>query len=134
MSNKRPEFTHHIRRDDNVFIVALRGYLDCVAARGLRQEIEELLNGGAMCVVFDCHELRYTGLSGYGIVLTAAKELQRRKGHFALCNLVPDLKDVFRLAGMMDLNIPIFDSLDAALAVCRETPRRTDTGRAPGGR
>ena len=68
MSNKRPEFTHHIRRDDNVFIVALRGYLDCVAARGLRQEIEELLNGGAMCVVFDCQafarclaELRYTG-------------------------------------------------------------------------
>ena len=52
-------------------------------------------------------------------MLTAAKELESRKGRFALCNLVPDLKEIFRLASMMNLKIPIFDSLDAALAASR---------------
>lgn len=121
MPKKRSEFSHRIRNDGNVTIVALRGHLDGYAAIRLRPKIDELLNGNAMFVVFDCRELSYTGLIGYSLVLTTARELQQRKGRFALCNLPPDLKDVFVRAGMMNLDIPIFESMDKALAAIRIT-------------
>ncbi len=72
-----------------------------------------------MCLVFDCQELSYIGPYGHGIVLTAAKQLQRRKGRFALCNLAPDLKEMIELLSQTNLNTPIFDSLGAALAAFR---------------
>ena len=84
--------------------------------------MDELLNDGAMCVVFDRQQLSYTGFHGYRVVLAVAKELQLRKGRFALCNLIPDLKDLFQLATMMDLKVSISDSLDWALAAVRNRP------------
>ena len=119
MSKKRPEFSHHLRNDGDVIIAALRGHLDGHAAIGLKPEIDKLLNGSPGFVVFDCQELSYMGLIGYTIVLTTARKLQRRKGRFALCALAPDLKDIFVRAGMMNLEIPIFDSMDEALAANR---------------
>ena len=118
MPNKQPEFTHHIRQDAGVFIVSPRGHLDSVAARGLKPKTDELLNGGARRVVFDCRELAYLSLSGLGIMLAVAGELQRRGGRFAVCNMVAEVLDTFRLS-RMDRIIPIFDSLDAALAASR---------------
>ncbi|MDE2928767.1 MAG: STAS domain-containing protein [Acidobacteriota bacterium] len=119
MSKKPSEFSHHIRREGNVVIVALRGHLDGFAAMELKPAIDELLSGGAMFVVFACRELSYTGLIGYRVVLTTAKKLQRRKGRFAMCGLAPGLKEIFQLAGRMNPDIPIFDSLDEALAAIR---------------
>ena len=120
MSKKRPEFSYEVRRDGDGVIIPLRGHLDGFAAMGLRPEIEELLDDGAMCAVFDCRELSYTGMYGYVIVLNTAKEPQGRKGRFALCDLAPDPKDIFRLTSMTTLNIAIFDSLDEALAAFRK--------------
>ena len=122
-SKKQPEFRHPVRRDGNIFIVALPERLTAFAAIGVKAKIDELLKDGAMSIVFDCQELSYTGLNGYTIVLNTAKELQRRKGRFALCNLPPDLKEVFHYAGQMNLDIPIFDSLDQALAASRIDPQ-----------
>ena len=122
MSKKQPEFSHHIRRDGDVVIVEMRGALYGVAATKLKSRMDELRNDGAMCVVIDCQQLSYTGFHGYTVVLAVAKELQLRKGRFALCNLIPDLKDLFQLATMMDLKISISDSLDGALAAVRNRP------------
>ena len=115
MSMKQPEFSHHIKNGGNVTIVTLRGHLNGFAATRLRPEIDQLLNGSVRSIVFDCGELSYTGLIGYTIVLTSARKMQGRKGRFALCNLAPDLKEIFQRAGMMNLGILIFDSLDDAL-------------------
>ena len=112
MSMKQPEFSHHIKNGGNVTIVTLRGHLNGFAAKGLRPEIDQILDRGARSIVFDCRELSYIGLIGYTIVLTSARKMQRRKRRFALCNLAPDLKEIFQRAGMMNLDILIFDSLD----------------------
>ena len=120
MSKKRPQFNHDFRREGDVVIVAMRGSLDGAAAMELKPKIDQLLNDNAKCVVFDCQELSYIGLHGYWIMLVAAKELQRRKGCFALCHAAHDLKEIFRLASMMRLKIPTFDSLDGALTAVRK--------------
>ena len=113
---ERPEFSCEIRQDPNVLVVTLRGHLDIYAAKGLKEEIDELLDDGAERVVLDCQQLSYVGVSGLGIVLATAQELQRREGRFALCNLVPNLRDVFRLSDLDEI-VPVFDSLDAAVAM-----------------
>lgn len=119
MAKKRPEFSHHIRNEGDVIIAELRGHLDGHAAIRPKPEIDKLLNGSPRFIVFDCRQFSYTGLIGYTIVLTTARKLQRRKGRFAPCALAPDLNDIFVRAGMMNLDIPIFDSIDEALAANR---------------
>lgn len=99
MSKKPSEFCHHIRREGNVVIVALRGHLDGFAAMRLKPVIDELLSEGAVFVLFACRELSYTGLIGYRVALSTAKELQQREGRFVMCDLEPDLKEIFQLAG-----------------------------------
>ena len=119
MSKQRPEFSHHVRRDGDVVIVTLKGHLNGLAANGLRTEIDGILAEDAVSVVFDCEGLSYTGMYGYQIVVTTAKELQRRKGCFAMCNLIPDLKEIFQLLDLTTVSIRIFDSVDAALAATK---------------
>ena len=75
-----------------------------------------LLDDGVERVILDCRELSYVGVTGLGVVLATAQELQSSGGRFALCNLAPHLKDVFRLSDLDEI-IPVFDSLDAALAM-----------------
>ena len=75
-----------------------------------------LLDDGVERVVLDCRELSYVGVTGLGVVLATARELQSRGGRFALCNLALHLKDVFRLSDLDEI-IPVFDSLEAALAM-----------------
>ena len=119
MSKKRPEFSHHVRRDGNVVIVKSEGHLNGFAAKELKPEMDAILAEGVASVVFDCEGLSYTGMYGYQIVVATAKELQRRKGRFAMCNLIPDLAEIFRLLDLTTVSIPIFDSLDAALAATK---------------
>ena len=121
MPKKRPAFTHHVRRDADVDIVALRGHLDNVATRDLKPALEELLDGGARRVVFDCRGLDYLSLSGLRIMLVVARDLQRRGGLLVVCNVVAELSEIFRLT-RMDRIIPVFDSLDAAVAASRMAP------------
>ena len=120
MSNIQPEFSHYIWRNGNVVIVALRGRLGRVAATELAPELEKLLNDGVTSVLFDCHDLDFTGLHGYKIVLAVARGLQRRKGYFGVYNVDPDLKGVFELACMVNQNVRIFDSrVEALRRICK---------------
>ena len=116
MPERRPELSHDILPNAGAFIVTLRGPLDANAARGLKERLDELLGDSAERVVFDCRELTYVGANGLGLLLAAARELQRRGGRLALCNLPPDLADVFRLPDLDEL-VPVFDSLDGATAM-----------------
>ena len=89
VSKIQPEFSYCIWRNGNVVIVALRGHLGRVAATELAPELEKLLNDGVTSVLFDCHDLDFTGLHGYKIVLAVARGLQRRKGCFGVYNVDP---------------------------------------------
>lgn len=120
VSKIQPEFSYCIWRNGNVVIVALRGHLGRVAATELAPELEKLLNDGVTSVLFDCHDLDFTGLHGYKIVLAVARGLQRRKGCFGVYNVDPDLKGVFELACMVNQNIRIFDSrVEALRRICK---------------
>lgn len=119
MSKERPDFSHHVRRDGNVVIVTLKGHLNGFAAKELKPEIDGIVAEGAVSVVFDCEGLSYTGMYGFQVVVATAKELQRRKRRFAMCDLIPDLKEIFRLLDLTTVSILIFDSLDAALAATK---------------
>ena len=118
MAKKPLAFSFEIGRDAGVFVVTVQGHLNSPAAKGFEESMQGLLDDGAERVVLDCRKLSYIGSAGLRIVLTTARELQRREGRLALCNLVSHLADIFRLSGMHRI-IPMLDSLDSALAAAR---------------
>ena len=128
MPARRPEFSHDILPNADALIVTLRGHLDANAAGRLKDRLDELLGDGAERVVFDCRELTYVGANGLGVMLATARELQRRGGRLALCNLPPDLADVFRLPDLDEI-VPVFDSLDGATAMVTHGTRVPASGR-----
>ena len=128
MPERRPEFSHDILPNADAFIVTLRGRLDAYAAGRLKERLDELLGDSAERVVFDCRELTYVGASGLGVMLATTRELQRRGGRLALCNLPPDLAGVFRLPDLDEI-VPVFDSLAGETAMVTHGTRAPASGR-----
>ncbi len=83
-------------------LVIPEGRLDFDAAAGFQQRVEEALAGAGTApaaVIIDCSALDYVSSAGLRVFLLAARASQRAGIPFALCALLPAVREVFELSG-----------------------------------
>ncbi|MCX6893091.1 MAG: STAS domain-containing protein [Verrucomicrobiota bacterium] len=84
-------------------VLALSGRLDGAAAPALEAQIARLGAGSARRVVFDCSGLDYISSAGLRVFLATARLMQSAGGHCGFAALSPQVRDVFRLSGFLEL-------------------------------
>lgn len=83
-------------------LVIPEGRLDFSAAPGFEKRLQEVfadMQAPPSAVVIDCAALEYVSSAGLRVFLLAARSAQRAGVSFALCALMPAVREVFDLSG-----------------------------------
>jgi len=107
------EITH--KEKSGVLLIAIKGRLDGLNIPSADQSINSLLEGGNNRLLFDFSQLEYLSSGGLRVILSAAKEIKRRKGRIVLCEMQGYVKEIFEVSGFTSL-IPIEDTVESGLA------------------
>jgi anti-anti-sigma factor len=105
-------------------MVILQGRLDYGAAAGFQTQVELALAGATSKpagVIIDCAGLDYVSSAGLRVFLLAARASQRAGLSFAICGLIPAVREVFDLSGFSRV-IAVYPDRAAALAKMPQRP------------
>ncbi len=103
------------RKIEEKTIVNVNGRLDAVSASEFQKALLALIEQGAKNLVLDFSGVDYISSAGLRAILVVAKQLRSGQGELSVAVLQEMVKEVFELSGFNAI-LPIFDSLDAALA------------------
>jgi anti-sigma B factor antagonist len=98
---------------NGVTVLALTGRLDGVTSHAVEQKIAGILAGGTERLVFDCSHVDYASSAGLRVFLSTAKKLQKLGGRCAFAALTPELREIFRVSGFLDV-LEIHDNVAAS--------------------
>jgi stage II sporulation protein AA (anti-sigma F factor antagonist) len=94
-------------------IMELSGRLDSGTASEIEENILLCIRSGARDMIIDCDEVTYITGTGMQSLLRVAREMQAVRGKIAVCNLQPQVREVFDFCGLESL-IPVYDTMAEA--------------------
>jgi len=111
-----PEF--RVQRDalaQNRTVLTVTGELDVASARGFKEVLLDVVDGGTDGVVVDLADTTFIDSSGLAVLLTAVKRLRPRTGRLVLVTTNPSIGHSLEIIGLSDV-LPIYPSRDAAVS------------------
>lgn len=102
------------RTIDQVTVVEMEGNLDTNTSVDAQEQINELINGGAMKFVVHFAAVDFVSSAGLRVLLATAKRLGGSGGSLRICGLNDEVNEVFEISGFSTI-LDVFPSLDAAL-------------------
>jgi len=95
-------------------IMEITGRLDSGTAPSMEEDGRTRIQSGARELVLDCGKLHSVTAAGLRAILALARDMRAMRGQFAVCNLQPQVKEMFE-ACSFDQIIPVYDNQDEAV-------------------
>jgi anti-anti-sigma factor len=124
----------HERPAGRVGLLALRGWVDLSAARGIERALEDLAARGVTRLVVDCSQLVHVDYRLVPRIADALVRFEAQAGAVGICGLSRYLRDLFRLSGAEAklTTWPTADELLQVVPAARGESRLGGTTDAPG--
>ena len=87
--------------------------LTAVNAKAFKDEVTDLINGGATQLIVDFKDVSFLDSSGLGALVGVLKKIGHR-GELSVSGLSKDVKQMFRIC-RMDLVFTVYNDVDSAL-------------------
>jgi len=102
---------------DDLIVVWLKetDRLNAPIAEPVKEGLLKLFNKPGNRVIFDLRDIKFIDSSGFGIFLSAMKAANNSVGHFKICNVTPEVMELFKLLQLHHV-FEIYDELDACIA------------------
>lgn len=81
--------------------LALAGRLDGLSSPDLEQQVTALIGSGVRTLIFDLSSLDYVSSAGLRVFIIAAKKLKASGGAAQFISLMPAVRDVFHISGLL---------------------------------
>jgi anti-sigma B factor antagonist len=107
---------------DVLVVKPLEQALDAYGAVSFREQVAAFIEQGRRQIVLDLADVHFLDSTGLGAIVSSLKKLDGR-GVMVICNVGEMVMDVFRLT-RMDRVFPIVRTVEDAVVVARENPRR----------
>jgi len=86
-------------QEGNVVVLALNGRLDTMHFPLVDKELTSLIDNNHKEIILDCANLDYISSSGLRVLLKGLKQMETSKGRLTLCNLQPQITQIFKISG-----------------------------------
>jgi anti-sigma B factor antagonist len=106
-----------------VFVVDVEGSLDSATYQDLEAKVRPFLMATTRGLIFDLKALDYISSMGVSVILKTKKAIEHLGGHFAMVNLLPQIKTVFDIIKALP-NMCMFESIQEADNYLSEMQRR----------
>src|SRR5262245_2147385 len=80
-------------------VIAVAGRLDGATALRFEEAMSQPVTASGQGIVLDLAHVHYISSAGLRAILIVAKQLQARQTPFAICELSPDVREVFEISG-----------------------------------
>lgn len=97
-------------------IIGISGRLDTTNYSVFEEEINAITKAGERFIIIDCEKMTYISSSGLRIFLMLLKKVKAADGRLVLCSLLPNINEVFEIAGFSSI-FQIVKDLNAAESV-----------------
>ena len=94
-----PTFTIDVKKEGNVYILLLNGYLDASTSHILDQAIQSIIQQSGKKLLIDCEHLSYISSAGLGIFMKHVDAIRNASGDMAFCTMQKPVFTVFDLLG-----------------------------------
>lgn len=91
------------------------GRLDTSTYSQLEDKINTVIDNGEKNIIVCLKNMEYVSSSGLRVFLMALKKMNSLKGKFFLCELKPNVNDIFEIAGFSSI-FQIFDAQETAIS------------------
>lgn len=107
-----------VERKENSIIIRLAGELDLYTVNNLKIVLErEMEVKGIKNLILNLSKVDFIDSSGLGLILGKYKTLTERGGKVVAVDLLPVVKKIFELSGLLKI-IPVYDTESQAVADC----------------
>ena len=89
------------KQNGDSLTIALEGRLDTITAPQLESELRPVMDS-IKDLVFDLTDLVYISSAGLRVLLASQKTMNKQ-GSMCICNVSPDVMEVFELTGFVDI-------------------------------
>lgn len=84
---------------EGVEIVHMKGRLDALSAPIAEKKLSDVLEKGSHRLLIDCAGINYLSSSGMRALLAIRKKVENLSGQLVLCNITPNVQDIFKMSG-----------------------------------
>jgi anti-anti-sigma factor len=93
----------HTKDQNDVKIVLLEGELDTNTSPQAEAHLNELRANGIQKILLNFEKLEFISSAGLRVLLATAQTLKKDGGELRVCNLNPEVKEVFDISGFSTL-------------------------------
>jgi len=86
-------------QNGDFLVIKLQGRLDTAQSSIVEKMFLEILDHGHERIILDCEDLDYISSSGLRIFLIAQKKILGVSGTLRICNLQPNIREIFDISG-----------------------------------
>jgi anti-sigma B factor antagonist len=104
------------KEKDQLVIVKFAGNLDTNTAPKADKHLKEILKEGHVKILVDFEDLDYMSSAGLRVLLSAAKEVQGKKGGVGICSMNDEVRQVLEMTGLAGLVFKVFQNEEEGLA------------------
>ncbi len=92
-----------ITKEQELIKVKITGRVDSNTSPQLQSQLEEYYKTEGFDLLLDFAELEFISSAGLRVLLMMQKMTKSMQGHLALCNVSPEVMEVFEMTGFVDL-------------------------------
>lgn len=86
-----------------IITVEVIGRLDAASSAELEEKLDSIIDDGNKNIILDLKDLEYVSSSGLRVFLIILKKVSNLTGKFLLCNLKPNIREIFEISGFVDI-------------------------------
>jgi anti-anti-sigma factor len=101
--------------EGDIAILSLNGRLDTMHFPLVDKELTSQIENNQKQIILDCRDLDYVSSSGLRVLLKALKQMETANGRLTICNLQPQITQIFKISGFDHL-FEIYPGKEEALA------------------
>jgi anti-sigma B factor antagonist len=90
-------------RQDNIFVMELKGYLDAHTTPLLEDAFQQLANEKKFRIIVNCQELSYISSAGLGVFMAFIEDVRAGSGDIKMSDMSPKVFNIFDLLGFPTL-------------------------------
>ncbi|MFD0852916.1 STAS domain-containing protein [Actinomadura adrarensis] len=109
------EFAARHRAENDLTIVTISGEIDVFTSPRLREELLEVIEGGALHLVIDLGEVTFLDSTGLGVLVGIYHRLRARDGSMSFMGASDRVRRVFHVTQLTKIFV-LHDTLDDAVA------------------
>ncbi len=93
------EFSITDKKQEDIAIISLNGFLDAHTSNILEKKFEELLSSGNFKIVVDFSGLTYISSAGLGVFMAYIENMRNNGGDIKLCSMSDKIFNIFDMLG-----------------------------------